>query len=295
MTAIQSHTETATRHAEPLALHTTWRVGGAADVFCVPRNVTALSLVLAEYSGRPFLWLGLGSNVLARDGGFRGVVIATAGLTQLEAVSGGIYAQAGVPLAKLARFSVEQAYQGLEFFAGIPGTVGGALAMNAGAGGGDTWSFVSEVETIDASGKVRSRSPADFQVAYRSVLRPAQEWFVGAKFSLRTGDIADGRRRIKESLATRNRTQPMQTANAGSVFRNPPGEYAARLIETAGLKGYRVGAAVVSDRHANFIVNEGGARATDIERLIVAIQRKVHEHAGIILEPEVQIVGEGCE
>lgn len=164
--------------------------------------------------------------------------------------------------------------------------------MNAGASGSDTWSHVASVATIDRQGEIRIRPPADFRVAYRSVEGPAHEWFVAATFKLAEGDSAESKRRIREYLAIRNRTQPMQTANAGSVFRNPPGDFAARLIEAAGLKGWREGGAIVSERHANFIVNEGRACAADIERLIMRVQAAVQERAGVLLEREVRIMGE---
>ena len=281
------------RYGELLARHTTWRVGGPADVFYTPSDLPALAAFLRDYQGDTIVWLGLGSNVLIRDGGIRGAVIAPAGgLSGLKWDDRSVYAQAGVPLAKLARQCADRGLAGLEFFAGIPGTVGGALAMNAGASGSDTWSHVASVVTMDRQGEIRIRPPADFRVAYRSVEGPAQEWFVAATFKLSHGDSEESKRRIREHLAIRNRTQPMQTANAGSVFRNPPGDFAARLIEAAGLKGWREGGAVVSERHANFIVNEGRACASDIERLISRIQTAVQERAGVLLEREVRIMGE---
>jgi len=290
---IESSFESNIRYAELLARHTSWRVGGPADVFYTPTNIPALSVFLAEHRQDPLVWLGLGSNVLVRDGGIRGVVVATAGgLSVLQETQAGIYAEAGVPLAKLARFCAERGYMGLEFLAGIPGTVGGALAMNAGAAGSDTWSHVGTVETIDRGGEVRTRRPEEFKIAYRSVEGHPEEWFVAAQFQLVKGLAEDGKRRIKECLAIRKRTQPTQTANAGSVFRNPPSEFAARLIETVGLKGSREGGAIVSLRHANFIVNEGNASACDIERLIMKVQASVYEHTGILLAPEVRILGE---
>ena len=281
------------RYGELLAHHTTWRVGGPADIFYTPSDTATLAAFLRDYQGDNVVWLGLGSNVLVRDGGIRGAVIALAGgLSGLQLGEGWAYAQAGVPLAKLARQCAGRGLGGLEFFAGIPGTVGGALAMNAGASGTDTWSHVAAVETIDRQGEIRVRLPADFRVAYRSVEGPVDEWFVAATFSLRQGDCEESKRRIREYLAIRNRTQPMQTANAGSVFRNPPGDFAARLIETAGLKGWREGGAAVSLRHANFIVNEGQACASDIEHLIERVQIAVHERTGVLLEREVRIMGE---
>ncbi len=293
MTACRDVREAGVRRDEPLARHTTWRVGGPADRFYVPKNLAALGALLRAEGEGPCVWLGLGSNVLVRDGGVRGLVIATAGgLSEARAVAGGVYAEAGVPLAKLARLCARQGYAGLEFFAGIPGTVGGALAMNAGAAGSETWRYVDSVVTIDRAGHVRTRPAADFAVGYRSVSGPADEWFVAAQFALVPDDAFAVSARIKELLARRAQTQPLQTANAGSVFRNPPGDFAARLIEASGLKGLREGAAVVSSRHANFIVNDGGARASEIETLITRVAERVHACTGVRLEREVRIIGE---
>ena len=295
MSALIPVADTAVRHRERLAGWTTWRVGGPADRLYVPPTVAALSAVLSAHPDRPLLWLGLGSNTLVRDGGFRGIVIATAGgLGDLRIVGQVVRAEAGVPLAKLARFCAQSGYAGLEFLAGIPGTVGGALAMNAGAGGHEIWEYVAAVETIDRHGRVDTRTRADFEIAYRRAASSREEWFVSASFVLPAGDTEAGMARIREHLAIRNRTQPMQTANAGSVFRNPPGDHAGRLIESAGLKGLREGGAVVSPRHANFIINEGTASAADIECLIGRVQALVQQRTGILLSPEVKIVGDAA-
>lgn len=282
----------AIRYREPLAHHTTWRVGGPADIFYIPSNQEDVSNFLTSVCHLPLAWLGLGSNVLVRDGGIRGAVVVTAGgLAELRLTESGLYVGAGVPLAKVARFCASHGLVGLEFFAGIPGTIGGALAMNAGAAGGETWTHIEYVQTVDRAGCIRRRNPSDFTIGYRSVIGP-DEWFVGAHFTLNREMSVDGRHRIRELLARRNATQPVQTANAGSVFRNPPGQYAAVLIERCGLKGLREGAAVVSERHANFIVNEGGATAAAIETLILRVQTMVYERMGIRLEPEIRILGE---
>lgn len=283
------------RREESLARHTTWRVGGRADAFYVPADLDDLAMLLASLDAdTPIFWLGLGSNLLVRDGGIRGVVIATSGaLNRLERQGEDrIRAEAGVASAKLARFSVQHDLSGAEFLAGIPGTVGGALAMNAGAFGGETWSIVGAVETIDRAGRVRVREPAAFEIGYRTVVGPTGEWFVAGRFTLTPGQAAEGQARIKGLLARRGATQPTQQANAGSVFRNPPGDHAARLIETAGLKGACEGAACVSTLHANFIVNTGGATAAQIETLIARVRQAVHERHGVVLHPEVRIVGE---
>jgi UDP-N-acetylmuramate dehydrogenase len=242
--------------------------------------------------GTPLLWLGLGSNLLVRDGGFRGAVIATSKLPrELERLHGNrVRAGAGLPCALLARQCVRWQLGPAAFFAGIPGTVGGALAMNAGAFGGETWTHVESVTTIDRGGDIRERPRADFDVGYRSVRGPDDEWFLAATFALQHD--ATTARGLKDMLARRNATQPLGQPSCGSVFRNPPGDYAGRLIDQAGLKGERIGGAVVSEKHANFIVNDGSATAADIESLIERVQRRVEQSTGVRLEPEVRIVGE---
>jgi len=280
---------------EPMAKHTSWRVGGPADQFFVPADRDDLALFLAGLDPTiPLYWLGLGSNLLVRDSGVRGVVIAThkgLGALKLSAPKN-IYVEAGVAGAKIARFAVRHDLRGAEFFAGIPGTFGGALAMNAGAFGSETWDVVSSVETIDRRGRFKSYPKTDFEVSYRSVRMQADEWFVAGTLALTSGNGAEGQRKIKELLAKRADTQPIQMPNAGSVFRNPPDDYAARLIELSGLKGAQRGAARVSDQHANFIVNTGGATAADIEALIEKMQYEVELRTGVRLVPEVRVMGD---
>lgn len=283
------------RHAEPMAKHTSWRVGGPADRFYLPADLDDLAAFVRSLPpGEPLYWLGLGSNLLVRDGGVRGTVIAVANrLNALELIDGArVRAEAGVPSAKLARFCVQHALTGAEFLAGIPGTIGGALAMNAGAFGGETWSAVVEVETLDRTGRIRTRPAKDFRIAYRTVAGPQEEWFVAGHFQLHAGTSSEGKALIKGLLAKRGASQPTQLPNAGSVFRNPPGDHAARLIESAGLKGLCEGAACVSELHANFIVNNGGATAVQIERLIETVRQRVARHHGVDLEPEVRIIGD---
>ncbi|GIX21690.1 MAG: UDP-N-acetylenolpyruvoylglucosamine reductase [Gammaproteobacteria bacterium] len=243
----------------------------------------------------PRLFVGLGSNLLVRDGGFPGMVIClhgALGALRREEAPGAVYAEAGVGCAQLARFAAAAGLGGAAFFAGIPGTVGGALAMNAGAFGGQTWERVAAVETVDAAGVVHWRRPAEFRIGYRSVEGPPGEAFLGARFVFPPDE--DGREgaRIKELLALRGARQPIGRASCGSVFRNPPGDHAGRLIEAAGLKGARRGGAVVSDKHANFILNEGGASAAQIEALIEHVRAVVAERFGVRLQTEVVIVGE---
>jgi len=270
-------------------------VGGPADCFYEPANVEDLSAFLKTLpENEPLFWIGLGSNLLVRDAGVRGTVIMLSGkLNGLERIGdNAVRAEAGVASAKLARFSVQQGLRGAEFLAGVPGTVGGALAMNAGAFGGETWSVVTAVETMDHAGHIRTRLPSDYQIGYRSVQGPAGEWFIAGHFGLAPGNEAEGQALIKSLLAKRGATQPTQWPNAGSVFRNPPGDYSARLIESTGLKGFCIGGACVSELHANFIINTGAATAADIEALIEAVRDRVFAAQGIRLEAEVRIIGD---
>lgn len=279
---------------EPLSRHTTWRVGGPAKHFYRPADRHDLVNFLSQLDPHePLFWLGLGSNLLVRDGGFDGTVIATQGsLNDCRLLDDQrIYAEAGVSCAKVARVAARAGRCGVEFLAGIPGTLGGALAMNAGAFGGETWQRVNQVETIDRYGVVRQRAIADFQVGYRHVSRPEGEWFLSAELSLSAGDVEVAQQKIKALLAKRSATQPTTQPSCGSVFRNPPGDHAARLIESVGLKGRQLGGAQVSEKHANFIVNTGDATAADIETLIETVQREVKAATGVDLITEVHRIG----
>ncbi len=283
------------RFGELLSRHTSWHVGGPADIFFMPRDRQDLVAFLKVLPPDvPLLWLGLGSNLLVRDGGVRGVVVSTRdALTALERRGErGVYAEAGVPCAKLARQCARWDLGPAEFFTGIPGTVGGALAMNAGAFGGETWRQVRHVETIDRHGAVRLRAAREYSVSYRHVDVPANdEWFLAADFEFEAGSSEEETRAL---LERRRQTQPIGEWSCGSVFTNPPGDHAARLIEAAGLKGLRIGGAVVSTKHANFILNEGTATARDIESLIEQVQREVARRHGRLLTPECRIVGEAA-
>lgn len=279
---------------EPMARHTTWRVGGPARHFYRAAGEADLVAFVASLPPRePVVWLGLGSNLLVRDGGIAGTVIATHGaLVSIDREGDTrIEVGAGVACAKLAKQCARWNLGDGEFFAGIPGTIGGALAMNAGAWGGETWERVVSVRTLDRDGNVRTRTRDDFEIGYRTVHGPVGEWFIAAclEFSVTTDD---GPNRIRDLLAQRNASQPIGLPSCGSVFRNPAGDHAARLIESAGLKGRSVGGAVVSTKHANFIVNTGAASAADIEALIEEIQGTVARVHGVMLETEVRIVGE---
>ncbi len=280
-------------HDVPMARHTSWHVGGPADFFFTPRDVMDLMAFMRQLPPEvPLLWIGLGSNLLVRDGGIRGAVISTHGaLGALERLSATrIQAEAGVPCAKIARQCVKWGLGPAEFFAGIPGTLGGALAMNAGAWGGETWRHVVEVDVLDRHGSRHTRKAAEYEIGYRTVKGPGNEWFVGARleFERRPGVSAAA---IRELLDKRKQAQPIGEWSCGSVFTNPPGDHAARLIENAGLKGFRIGDASVSEKHANFIINHGRALAADVEALILHVQASVARVHGIVLHTEVRIVG----
>lgn len=304
------------RRREPMAGHVSWRAGGTAEVAYFPADLDDLVHFLRTLpAGEPVYMTGLGSNLLVRDGGLRGTVIFThralreIRLDHLGALGGGVYAEAGVACPKVARYAAMNDLVGAEFLAGIPGTVGGALAMNAGCYGGETWDIVAHVLTVDRTGRTRARTREDYDIDYRHVRlkgegggrkeeededdqgHRSEEWFVATSFRLKRGSGAESRRKITELLRQRIATQPLGEPNAGSVFRNPKGTYAARLIEDCGLKGRAIGNAMISDKHANFIINRGGARAADIEALILLAEHSVREKFGIVLEREVRIVG----
>ena len=282
---------------EPLSAYTSWRVGGPADRLYKPADIEDLCDFLGQLPGEePLTWIGLGSNLLVRDGGIRGTVIALQGqLNGLRRLEGNrVRIESGVSGAKAARFCAREGLVGLEFLAGIPGTIGGALAMNAGAFGSETWERIAAVETIDHQGKLHHRQPNEFEIGYRAVKGPEAEWFVAVEFELETGDAEAALLRIRGLLEKRNATQPIGSASCGSVFRNPEGDFSGRLIEQAGLKGHCIGQACVSDKHANFIINQGGATAADIEVLIYYVQETVEKKSGVTLVPEVRIIGEAA-
>lgn len=293
-------------HDVPMRRHTSWRAGGPADRAYRPADLADLQVFLATLPpDEPLYPVGLGSNLLVRDGGLRGTVLLMHGaLNALRlAAPGEIYAEAGVAGAKLARFAAQHDLCGAEFFAGIPGTLGGMLAMNAGCWGSETWNRVVQVQTLNRRGELRWRAPADYEIGYRhvalrekavgkSVEGDEEELFVSAMLKLEPGDGAAARQATKALLDKRMASQPLQLPNAGSVFRNPPGDFAARLIEQCGLKGKQIGGAQVSEKHANFIVNTGDASAVDIETMIYEVQQIVAEKTGVMLHPEVRIIGE---
>lgn len=283
---------------EPMSRHTSWRIGGPAERFFRPADLEDLELFLKQLTpDEPVYWLGLGSNLLVRDGGIRGTVISTFGC--LEAIDRldrqRVRVEAGVPCPLVARFCTREGLAGAEFLSGIPGAFGGALAMNAGCFGAETWDLVEKVETLDRYGELHERDPGEYRIAYREVDGPEGEWFVAATLRLTKGESKVLALQVRELLDKRGASQPTQLPNAGSVFRNPVGDHAARLIEAAGLKGHCIGKACISDKHANFIVNNGGARAADVEALIELIVNEVHTQFDITLQREVHIIGEVTE
>lgn len=282
------------RRDEPMSKHTSWHVGGPAEVYFNPKNRDELASFLRQLRADvPVYWVGLGSNLLVRDGGLDGVVISTHGtLDRLERQSETtVYAEAGVACARIARQCIKWGLGPAEFFAGIPGTMGGALAMNAGAFGGETWNHVLEVETIDRHGRQYTRKASEYKATYRHVESPvADEWFLASQltFEHKPGQNEE---QVRELLAKRKASQPIGEWSGGSTFTNPPQDHAARLIEASGLKGFRIGDASVSEKHANFIINHGNAKAADIEALIAHVQETVASRHGVRLNPEVRIVG----
>lgn len=280
---------------EPLSRYTSWRVGGNADRVFLPTSLETLVGFLTGISpDEPIYFIGLGSNLLVRDGGVRGTVIVMhQALKEMRVDGAYIYAEAGVTGGKLAKFSAANSQTGAEFMAGIPGTVGGALAMNAGCYGGETWDIVYQALTIDRHGQTHVRNADEFITGYRSVAMPMpEEWYLGAWFKLKAGSPQESTRKIKELLATRLASQPLNFPSGGSTFRNPKGDFAARLIEASGLKGHQIGGAQVSPKHANFIVNVGHCSALDIELLIRHMKEVVLEKQGVALQQEVKVIGE---
>lgn len=280
---------------ESLARYTSWRVGGAADRLFIAQSLSELQVFMQTLEQAESLYfIGLGSNLLVRDGGVRGTVIVMhQALSDLRVDGKYIYAEAGVTCGKVARFSANKSKQGAEFLAGIPGTVGGALAMNAGCYGSEIWNIVHQVLTIDRRGETHVRNELEFIPSYRHVEMPViEEWFLGAWFKLDAGNTEVSQKKIKQLLAARLTSQPLNLPSAGSTFRNPQGDFAARLIEASGLKGYQIGGAQVSLKHANFIVNVGDCTALDIELLIRHMKDVVLEKQGVELQQEVKVIGE---
>ena len=280
---------------EKLAKYTSWRVGGVAERMYIPADMQDLQQFIASLSAdEQVFWLGLGSNLLIRDGGLRGTVINLRGkVRQMKQLDNArVYVECGVPCAHVARFCAELGLAGAEFLAGIPGTMGGALKMNAGSFGSDTWSLVESVETMAVGGVAVTRKADSFEVSYRSVKGAQKACFLSAILKLSTDMDQQSQAKIKQLLAKRAATQPTNQPTCGSVFKNPDQDYSARLIEASGLKGHRIGGAEVSEKHANFIINTGTATAADIEQLIAFVQAEVVRQHGVHLQTEVCIIGD---
>ncbi len=275
------------KYNQNMAKHLSLRVGGYAKMFFSPKNIDELVYFLANNNNQ-VLFIGLGSNLLIRNKGFEGVVISTKKLNSIAINGKYVSADVGVSLAKLARFSNNNKRYGLEFLATIPGSVGGGLAMNAGCFDNEIWQWVKCVKTINNNGTIYNRKLTDFKISYRSVnSKYKNEYFIGASFKPSIYNLGNS---IKQLLQKRQKTQPIASANCGCVFINPKGYYAAKLIDDAGLKGFCIGGACVSKKHANFIINYGNASANDIEKLIKYIQKIIKNNFNITLKTELRIV-----
>jgi len=272
---------------EPMSKHCSLRSGGTTSEFFQPTDIHTLSVFLKN-NKKPVLMVGLGSNLLVRDRGFNGVSIQTKNLKDLSISKDLIESGAGTSLAKLSRFALAQLKYGAEFLSAIPGSVGGALAMNAGAFGSEIWQYVVSVKTMNLSGELQNRHPQDYEISYRSTLhRFKDEFFVNATFDFNLEEQND---HVGELLQKRNSTQPIGLPSCGSVFKNPKNHFAAELIEVSGLKGFCIGGACVSKKHANYIINQDNASAMDIENLIAHIQETIKKKHNIELETEIIIV-----
>jgi len=281
------------RFNEPMSRHTSFRIGGPADVMVFPEDALELKMVLlrARDHGLPLFILGMGTNLLVRDGGIPGITINLKKLNRISVVDDSfIYSEAGNPLTRLLLFAAENGLQGLEFAAGIPGTVGGAIFMNAGTREGEMKDVLDKATLMNRNGELRIVRNEEIPFGYRrSGLEGAV--VIGASFRLRKGSPEAIKKAINDRITERSGREPSGLPNAGSIFKNPPGDYAGRIIEEVGLKGLRVGDAEVSEVHANFIVNRGRAKASDVISLIGIIKEKVFKERKILLEPEIRIVG----
>ncbi len=284
---------------EPAEGHTSIGVGGTIDALCFPESEGELAPLVAFLRARgiPFLPVGNWTNLIVRGSGYRGVLISTTGLHSLKASDGEdggvrLDAQAGLPLSELVNLAVREALTGMEFCAGIPGSVGGAVRMNAGAFGGEMKDVCLAVRLLDPQAEVRTAPRTELSFSYRNLDLPAESIIIGAAFSLRRGNGEEIARRVREIISLRRGKHPLEFRSAGSIFKNPREVPAGKLIEQAGLKGLRIGDAQVSEKHGNFIVNRGRATAEELLGLIELVQRRVYEATGHALEPEVRIIGE---
>jgi len=278
---------------ELLSKHTSWKVGGPADIFFTPQNRDDLSNFLKSNKGNRITWLGNGTNVLVRDGGIRGAVISTK--KSIDKINmetdNSCRVEAGASCMDLALFAEKNQLGPAAFFSGIPGSIGGALTMNAGSFGHETWEFVESAEVIDEAGIIHHLDPKEFKFSYRSVEFPFPLWFVSCLMKFPESETTT-KSELKAMRDQRIKTQPLSEDTCGSVFKNPKLDHSGDLIERAGLKGYKIGGCSISTKHANFIVNEGGATSADIEKLIRHVQKVVKTKFDVDLETEVRIIGE---
>lgn len=288
--------DTEVRAAEPLSRHTSFHIGGPADVLLLPHTVADLQriLTLTREEGVPLTTIGNGSNLLVRDGGIRGVVLKVAeNLACIEFTGTRGYAQSGALLGVVSRQAALNGLSGLEFAVGIPGTIGGGVMMNAGAYGGEMKDVVTLVRVVDEESRLREVSAAEMQFAYRTSILQTRPWIVvDLEMELRPDDVEQILGRMSHKQYLRESKQPLSFPSAGSIFKRPPGKYVGPMIEELGLKGHRIGGAQVSEKHAGFIVNAGGATAADVLNLIQYVRERVQERFEVWLETEVRIIGE---
>ena len=284
------------RRQEPMSLHTTFRIGGPADLFVMPGSIQAVaeSIRICKETQTPYAVIGNGSNLLVSDAGYRGVIIQIGrNLNQITGNGEEIRAQAGAMLSVIAKTALLESLTGFEFASGIPGTLGGAVVMNAGAYGGEMKDVLTEVTVLTREGEIRTIPAEKLELGYRTSLAAKNGWIIlEAVLRFQKGDAEAIRSRMEELKVQRVTKQPLDLPSAGSTFKRPEGYFAGKLIMDAGLRGFTVGGAQISEKHCGFVVNKGGATAEDVRNLICAVQKKVQEDAGVKLEPEVKFLGE---
>lgn len=284
------------RRQEPMSLHTTFRIGGPADLFVTPGSIQAVadSIRICKETQTPYAVIGNGSNLLVSDTGYRGVIIQIGrNLNQITGNGEEIRAQAGAMLSVIAKTALSESLTGFEFASGIPGTLGGAVVMNAGAYGGEMKDVLTEVTVLTREGEIRTVPAEKLEMGYRTSLAAKNGWIIlEAVMKFQKGDAEAIRGRMEELKMQRVAKQPLDLPSAGSTFKRPEGYFAGKLIMDAGLRGFTVGGAQISEKHCGFVVNKGGATAEDVRNLICAVQKKVQEDAGVKLEPEVKFLGE---
>ena len=284
------------RRQEPMSLHTTFRIGGPADLFVMPGSIQAVadSIRICKETQTPYAVIGNGSNLLVSDAGYRGVIIQIGrNLNQITGNGEEIRAQAGAMLSVIAKTALSESLTGFEFASGIPGTLGGAVVMNAGAYGGEMKDVLTEVTVLTREGEIRTIPAEKLEMGYRTSLAAKNGWIIlEAVLRFQKGDAEAIRGRMEELKIQRVTKQPLDLPSAGSTFKRPEGYFAGKLIMDAGLRGFTVGGAQISEKHCGFVVNKGGATAEDVRNLICAVQKKVQEDAGVKLEPEVKFLGE---